>query len=142
MTLPYPSTRFAKAVATATSGEDAVLTAVITVPDNRYGILYRMWVSIDVASEADLEVLLPVRPLVQVGFGASALWKFRETLAVEHTEPGIGATVYRTIRLGPFFYDFGPDGLYSRTMGENLTIAFEELGAGIKSKVSYQYALS
>ena len=118
MTMAHPSWRIPKKFKYAISADDTILSSTITVPATRYGVIYRAWLSLDVASEADLEALPAVMHwFIYVG---SVLTRLYVHPYVEHTDGHASAYVHREVDLGPWFQDFGEDGFYSGIRGDNI----------------------
>ena len=136
MTAQHPGIRGrAMKWAAANSVADTALSSVVTVPAANYGVVYRLWVSCDVGSEADLENLVATAT-VAVSIGSLA-WGLEIHPFVEHTDAG--PDVHRHVDLGPWSFDYG-EGLYSGVVGQDITIVVDALGTGIVSRVNYLYS--
>lgn len=118
---------------TSLSGDDTALSATISVAANRFGVIYDMYVFLDVASETDLENL-PAILLASVTIGDKVFPIILHPL-VEHTSGT--PTNFRNVRIGPWRFEFGPDGFYSGVPGDDIVIAFGAAGTGIKFRVNH-----
>jgi len=118
------------------SGANELLESTITVPADQYGVVYKLWVDIDVGSEVDLGNCTPLLA-ISVAVGSTT---FTQNIPcyIEHTDGG--SDVHRYINLGPWFFDFGDDGFYSGVLGEDISVQVTAAGTGIKAKVNYLYS--
>jgi hypothetical protein len=112
------------------------LADTVTIAATHYGILFKLWVDLDVGSEADLEAL-PDSLTVSVTIG-SLVFSTEVHPLVEHTDGN--SVIHRTVDLGPWAFTFWPDGLYSGTAGDDIVFAVDSAGTGVKSKVNYLYS--
>lgn len=131
----YPSTRLGRKLGIKLSGDNAELNLLVTVPDNKYAVVWKLWVSLDVASETDLENL-PATANIKVSIGAS-VWHVSVHPLVEHTS-GTPQN-FRWVDLGPWAFDFGEDGFYSGVNGNNITVTVDAMGTGVKSRARIIY---
>ncbi len=136
MTRMFPSREIARKLHGALSGDNAVLSSVITVPATEYGVVWKVWFSVDVASEADLENLVATMA-VGVTIGSTS-WSVNVHPYIAHQE-GAG-TEFRHVDLGPWSFDFGIDGFYSGVKGEDITFTALAAGTGIKTSVEALYS--
>ena len=120
------------------SADATALAGGVTVAAGDYGVVYKLWLDLDVSSEADLEAL-PDLLLLTITIGTTVFSLYVHPY-VEHTDAHASAYIHRTVDLGPWYFDFGPDGIYSDTAGDNIVIAVEAAGNGVKSRVNYQYS--
>lgn len=132
----HPSERIARKLTTQISTADLANTITITVPDDQYGVLYRMMVSLAVSSQADLEALNP-RIVVLIQFGGVTKWQFEVQPFIAHDD---ATTFFRHVNLGPWMYDFGSDGLYNGVMGEDLLVQVAAAGTGLQTRLNLQYS--
>lgn len=128
----------AKKFVKATSADDTELTSAIVVPDNEYGVVWKVWVDLDVASEADLEAL-PGVLLITVAVGAVVFMQNVHPY-VSHVDAQVVVGEHRTVDLGPWFFDFGPDGFYTGIRGDSILLTVAAAGTGIKTRVNYFYS--
>ncbi len=130
----YPSHGIQRKFKTVLSADNTAITtaATITVPSGAFGILWKLWLGLDVTDTTDIQAL--VDPLaLQVTIG-SVVW-------APYIHPYIAhATNQDHIDLGPWEFDFGVDGLYSGVSGNDITFVVGAAGSGIKAKIDYIYA--
>lgn len=140
MSSTFPSKGIAKKFATKSSAADGALSDTKTVAATNYGVVYKLWVSIDTPTEADLD-LLKATASISITMGSTA-W-------VVEIHPFIAdgdATQARTwLDLGPWLFDFGDDGLYSGVLGDDIVVAVDAVstadgGAGTIIKADYLYS--
>lgn len=136
MSQVFPSGGIAKKFKRTRSNDDTALVDTITVGAEDYGVVYRLWLSIDISSEADLE-LLPALLTPGIVIGSLVFDPYLHPF-VEHRNAS--EAFIRTVDLGPWFFDFGLDGLYSGVKGDDIVITIPALGSGIKSKIIYLYS--
>lgn len=138
MSRTFPSKGIAKKHNTEVSADNAVIQKIHTALEGEYGIMYRLWVSIDVASETDLENLSGMEELrVTIGSGANVkTWYAQVHPLIAHTD----TTKFRYVDLGPWFFDFGDEGFYNGIEDSSVTILIPAFGTGIKSRISYLYS--
>lgn len=136
MTKLFPSTGIAKKFKRALSADDTALSSTITVSASDYGVVYGLWVSLDVASETDLGNL-PAVLTISITIGPLVFDPFVHPL-IEHTS----ATPqnFRTVDLGPWSFDFKADGFYSGVKGQDIVVAVGAAGTGIKTLAHYLYS--
>lgn len=131
----FPSREIARKHTFAISLDNTALSSPKTVAATKYGVIYSLWVSVDVAAEGDLDNLVATMTIsVTIG---STVWshEVHPFIADGH------ATQMRTqLDLGPWSFDFGRDGFYSGVRGEDLAVAVAAAGTGIKSMASYLYS--
>lgn len=132
----FPSRGITKKFVHAASADNTALTSTITVPSTQYGVIYRLWVDVDVATEADLENLV-AGASITVTIGAKG-FDVAVHPYIQHREAT--EAYIRTVDLGPWFFDFGPDGLYSGVKGDNIVVGVVAMGTGIKSRANYLYS--
>lgn len=124
----------AKKFVKETSADNTELTSAIVVPANEYGVLWRLWVDLDVASEADLKAL-PAVLLITVAVGSVVFMQnvhpYIAHTDTEHTFHG---------DLGPWLFDFGPDGFYTGIRGDSILVTVAAAGVGIKTRANYFYS--
>ena len=137
MAFGFPARDTARKFAAQLSADDTANEKGITVPAKQYGILYRLWIDVDVASEGDLEAL-PASALIQVTIGATAVWATRIHPLVEHQVAA--EAKLRWVDLGPWVFDFGEEGIYSGIKGDNIVVNVPAMGTGIKSQIVFQYS--
>jgi hypothetical protein len=136
MTAIHPSQRIARKNKRAVSADDTALSSTITVPAGEFGVIYRLWVDLDVVSEADVENLnASVTISVTIG---STVFTLEVHPYIETTDTG--SDFHRHVDLGPWFFDFGEDGFYSGVKGDNIVVAVDAAGTGIKTQVNYLYS--
>ncbi len=136
MSSAFPSKGIKRKFNRFLSADDTILASTITVPDDQFGIMWKLWVSLDVASEADLHNL-PAILAVSVVIGTVS-W-----LVELHPYIARGAAELAKIEhidLGPWDFDFGIEGLYSGVKGHNIVVAVAAAGTGIKVRVDYIYS--
>ncbi len=134
----FPSKGIQKKVGLELSADATALASQVLVGDNDYGVLYKLWVGTDVASETDLENL-PGIWAITVTIG-STIWYSNVHPFISHVDAQTVVVEHRTVDLGPWDFDFGQDGLYSGVKGDNIQIAVTAGGTGIKTRVSYIYS--
>ena len=132
----FPSGAIAKKFKRVQSADGGTISSTITVPAQNYGVVYRLWLDLDVTSETDLEIL-PAKLLLTITIG-SVDFKIDVHPKIEHTSAL--PQEYRTIDLGPWPFDFGSDGLYSGVKGDDIVIAVLAAGSGVKTQVNYIYS--
>lgn len=132
----FPGRRLQVKHGTDVSTDNVPLVGGFAVAATQYGIIYKLWVDLDVASEADLEAL-PDSLTVSVTIG-SLVFSVEVHPYIEHTDAD--SVKHRTVDLGPWAFNFWPDGLYSGTPGDDIVIAVDAAGAGVKSKANYLYS--
>jgi hypothetical protein len=136
MTEMFPSAGIAKKLHSGTSGDNAILASIVTVPATEYGIVWKAWFDLDVGDETDLENLVAILNLgVTIG---SSSWNVNVHPYIEHTDAG--PDVHRHVDLGPWFFDFGNDGFYSGVLGDDIAFAAAAAGTGIKVSVKALYS--
>lgn len=118
------------------SSDDTINALTITVPSDQYGVLYTLLVDVDVGSEADLENL-PANLVIQVNFNAVIIWVWALHPLIAHDD---ATNFFRQVDLGPWFWNFGEDGLYKGVKGHNLGVTVSAAGTGIKTTINIQYA--
>ncbi len=134
MTQIFPSQRIAKKFKTKQSGDNNTLNDTVTVGTSDYGVIYKLWVDVDVINEADLKnASSKLDVMVTIG---SLIWKVAIHLYILHTVTQ--NTFYSD--LGPWAFDFGDDGLYSGVLGDDIVIDVAAAGSGIKARVNYTYS--
>ena len=131
----FPSSGIAKKAHRSASNADAIRVNTIAVSSNEYGILYHLTVAIDVGSEANLKTLNAV-VRVSVQIGANLLWRVYLHPFITHTDT---EHVIHT-DLGPWTWNFYPDGLYSGVLGEDLVITVLDFGLNVLSTTSFIYS--
>jgi hypothetical protein len=138
MTRHFPGIQFATQLQTDESADNTALASApsTAIASDQYAAVYKLWVDLDVGSEADLEAL-PDSLAVSVTIG-STVWSTRVHPLVEHTDAN--SVVHRTVDLGPWAFTFPPDGLYSGVKGDDIAVAVGAAGAGIKSRAHYLYS--
>lgn len=134
----FPSTGIAKKVKQAVSTADTALNSTIAVRATEYGVVYRMWVDLDVASETDLENL-PASLTILISIGSTD-FQIEVHPYIEHTDANTTPDIHRHVDLGPWFFDFGPDGFYSGVLGEDITFSVDAAGTGVVSSVTAFYS--
>lgn len=136
MSLVFPSQGITRKFKSTVSTADTALTSTITVPSNHYGIIWKLWVDLAVASEAMLEVLpVIMTPTVTIG---SVVWARSIHPYIARTGDDVNDTDHKD--LGPWEFDFGIDGLYSGVLGENIVVTLGAAGANVATRVNYIYA--
>lgn len=131
----YPSKGIAKKVkGNLVSSDNTALSSTITVDDNNFGILYRLTLSVDVASEADFDNLV-ANIDCQITIG-STLWHFQ--LHPRIPEATAGNAFW--MDLGPWHLDWGEEGLYSGVKGDDIVFSIGAAGTGIKTQLDYMYS--
>jgi hypothetical protein len=118
MTQLHPSARIAKKHKRVQGIDNTQISDTITVAADRYGVLYKLWVDVDVASEADLEALNQrVQVVVTIGAQDFKVW-IHPYVETTDTTPDF----HRHVDLGPWFFDFGEDGFYSGVKGDDIVV--------------------
>lgn len=136
MTTTFPSRDIAHKFATALSNDNGAISSTQTVPAANYGVIYKLWVDLDVTDETDLENL--VDPLtVSVTIGSTVWSRFLHPYIARTAD---NTTNIEHIDLGPWPFDFGLAGLYSGVKGDNIIVAVVAAGTGIKTKADYIYS--
>ncbi len=134
----FPSQRIAKKHKLEQSGDGTLLTGGVTVPAKNYGVVYMLWVDLDVLSETDLENLPKVMSItITIG---SMTWQQAVHPFIAHVDAQTVVVEHRTVDLGPWFFPFGDDGLYSGVLGDDIVITVGSAGTGVKSRVNYLYS--
>lgn len=139
MTLINPGENFNnfRKLKTAQSDDDAIMSPTITVPADRYGVVYGLTLSLNVASTTDLDNLV-AGLLLQVTMG-STQW-------TAHLHPYVVSaitTVSDQLDLGPWTFGeniWGRNGFYSGVLGDNIVVNVGAAGTGIKTTVVFNYA--
>lgn len=116
------------------SADNTQIAKTTIVAAEKYGVLYKLWVSVDVASEADLDNLNN-KVIISVDIGAVD-WK----VDVHPLTTDTGATEIRHMDLGPWPFDFGIDGLYSGVKSDDIVITITAAGTNIKTTMNFIYA--
>lgn len=124
----FPSGGIAKKSASIAGAADTVRIATVSVAATRRAVLYKLSVGIDVATEANLKTLNG-SVIIKAAFALTTAW-------LVYVHPYIIHTVTQNTfhsDLGPWEWDFGPDGLYSGVLGENLVVTVNDFGANVAS---------
>lgn len=137
MSQNYPSKGIRRKFKTVESLDGTAITtaATITVPSGDFGILYKLWINLDAASDADILNLQSLM-LGTVTIGAVA-WPF---ILHPYIARAAADSSVDQLDLGPWEFDFGVDGLYSGVSGDNITFVIGSAGAGIKTTLSFIYS--
>lgn len=139
MSSVFPSKGIRKKHKRIRSADATGINDTITVAADHYGVVYRVWLDLDVSSEADLENL-PADLVIQFVIG-TLIFDIDVHPFIEHTDAAAGAQpLHRHVNLGPWFFDLGPDGLYSGVLGDDIVLTVGSAGTGIKTKVHYLYS--
>lgn len=134
MSSTFPTQRIRQKHKEVISGDNAILSNTIAVSANNYGIVYRIWLDLDVQSETDLENLGTSLELI-VAVGATS-WSALHHPLITHT----AVVEHRWVDLGPWFYEFGVEGLYSGIKGDDIVLTVEAAGTGIKTAIHIMYS--
>lgn len=134
MSSTFPSKGIQKEFQSVDGADGSAISSTQTVPADHYGIIYKLWVAIDVASEADMDAVVARIPIT-VTMGSS-VW--RTSVHPEITDGS--ATEIRWMDLGPWEFDFGLDGFYSGVKGDNVVVTVGAAGTGIGIELNYIYS--
>jgi len=131
--LPHGNTVYTLGTTQSADNTEITTAATVTVSASDYGVLWKLWVDLDVGSEADIENLVDIIPIsVTIG---STVWS---TAVHPYTQDT--TNVWTQIDVGPWFFDFSPEGLASNVRGDDIVIAVGAAGTGVKTKVCYIYS--
>lgn len=131
----FPSKRLARKFVRIIGSDDSATTTTIMVPSKKFGIIYKLDVSVDVQNESDLENLKAISTISCV-IGAT-VWSVHVHPLIEHTS-GTPQN-FRTVDLGPWKFEWGDAGFYSGVAGEDVVVTVGAMGTNIKSRFCLAY---
>jgi len=140
MTLMHPAVRsgIARLHGQDLSADNTAIAKTITIKSDQWPVLYALQLNIDVLDETDLEVL-PAVAQILVTMSANVVWDIKIHPLITHT----GASEHRWVDLGPWSWgvnEFGEEGLYGETIGQDIVINVPAMGALVKAQINYRYS--
>ena len=132
--IPFPHPRVALKRKRVEGAVNAETSSTIPVGADEFGVVYRLWVTLDVHHHMHIQSL-PALMVIKIAIGTLESFDFNVHPYVESPDH-----LTKVIDLGPWQFDFMPDGLYSGVKGEGITVTVSPAGVDNKTTVLFLYS--